>query len=263
MLNDGDKCLIASAVGTDCIFSDYERADDPFLFEDAYPEYILGAIADYEAEELLFTEEELLQCITDILEFGKRYRAKEFADMPSYFHGFVGRFFNRPGTVAPASGGVIQNHNGILENDTLTMIPVYSNDGGVTASIMAYTAINRNTKRPEDAFFVVDYLLSRGAEEYSELNMWFTGNDCGVPVHEDIMQEDYPFGAYEHWYMSDENYAAFCAVRDQITHARFQGGLDIYLDELFWSCMTPYKNGESIDELVAETYANMERVLHE
>lgn len=39
------------------------------------------------------------------------------------------------------------------------MQPLYNTEGGVSAGITSYVCVNRNTKRPEDAFQVVDFLF--------------------------------------------------------------------------------------------------------
>ena len=59
----------------------------------------------------------------------------------------------------------------ICKNDLMTMIPVYSMDGDVTATVEAYTGINRNTKHAEEAFFVVDYLMRVDVQQNLKCSM--------------------------------------------------------------------------------------------
>lgn len=110
-----------------------------------YLTYILGNLVDFESEELLFTEEELLERINEIVSLD----LDDVYDVPEqdYYSG-VERFLS------------VKLTNQSF-NIPITLLPVYNDDGGVTASISAFAAVNRNTKRPEEAFAVIDILMSK------------------------------------------------------------------------------------------------------
>lgn len=84
----------------------------------------------------------------------------------------LGMWFNWTGGIITAhgpSGTYDANRrggrlNGLTEQDPLTLVPFYSDDGGNTAVITAFAAVNRNTRRPEDAFKVIDLFMSTGKQ---------------------------------------------------------------------------------------------------
>ena len=63
------------------------------------------------------------------------------------------------------SNGLLHPNNWFDEengaSDELTLVPVFSRSGGYYAVITSFAGINVNTKRPDDAFFVVDYIMSK------------------------------------------------------------------------------------------------------
>ena len=220
-----------------------------------YAEYIFGKYADFKEEELLFTEEELQQHLEEILELQARTENGETSDhITDYLDTYAGMCF--------LDGNTSMDTN-IYPNDELTMVPLYSDDGGVTATIMSFAAINRNTRFPEEAFTVIDILLSEHTQQWSRLySTLLYRYTFGVPMHEEIMQEEHPFGQ-RNWYMNDANYEEFCKVRDQITSANFQDDLSL----VFWNLIYDYKQAErkgiSIEDFVSEKYREMERLVKE
>ena len=75
------------------------------------------------------------------------------------------------------------------------------------------------------------------------------------------MSKDYPVGGALRWTLSDENFAALSAVRDQITSVRFQGGLEIELDAMLVDYISTKLEGNSTANIVSEYYKNMLRIL--
>ena len=239
--------------------------------EGAYLENLLGPLADYNSDELLFTEDELLQCTLEVLEQQKRYRKGEFANVSPHYQMQLCVNYDLSASNETYSWAEGMNpYNGIMRRDALTMIPLYSRDGGVTATVASYAAVNVNTKRPEDAFAVIDYLLSPEEMQCSLLG-WNWLYENAVPTHMDAMSTALPiveksFGTSV-WFMSEENFEEFSRVREQITHARFRGGLDWELDDLYMSCQGGYvydmKMARPIEEYVHEYYRRMQRMLGE
>lgn len=214
-----------------------------------------GEFADYENETLLFTEEALQQRLEEAGALHQQAEAGEFSDLPMHHKGSMSVEYNGLwGSIVTGS---------LLQSAEVEFVPQYSADGGVTAVVTSFLGINRNTERPEDAFFVADYLMSCEAQQNLRLYEMLLTLSSAVPMHEDLMQSSYPVCG---WSMSENNYAEFCAARDAITQARFAGGLEQNLRELFslWSeAEAEGKSSEDIKRLVEEAYGTMELRLKE
>lgn len=108
--------------------------------------------------------------------------------------------------------------NGIenITNWDMTIVPMCSLNGGVTATVTSFCGINANTKRSKEAFALLDLLLSKEFQQYSGLYGGFLFE--GLPVQDGLMEEDTPV---QHWHFSDNNYQAFLDARNLITDAQF------------------------------------------
>lgn len=202
--------------------------------------------ADYSGEKLLFSEEELLQRVREAVAL----RQGESSPLP-HFRGVMDAYlFQKDGSLDPAMREMRQ---GISTSDPVTMVPLYCDQGGAVAAVRAFAGINRNTERPEDAFFLLDLLLSGELQERSPLytEIWNYG---ACPTHEDVS-----------FTMPESPLAAFREVRSQITGARFYTSLD----SLIASILSQYEGlGENagdaaLQDLVSEAYLNMEMLLAE
>jgi len=233
-----------------------------------YLEYALGRLADFENEELAFTEEELLQRVEEILE---AYNAMSEAS-ESFEEGSQGEWAHYSEWLG---AGLVSDESdmeyGIKHEEPLTMVPLYSDDGGVTASILSWAAVNRNTDKPEEAYLVIDMLLSDHVQAgywlYEELladNFYF-----GIPLHEDILHPDQPLGRGYVWNLSEENYKEWCEVRSNITGANFQSPVGIELETLLENCIYGsrgvygYEDFTTVEEAVHEAYEKMQRMVRE
>ena len=155
MLESDDIALRAAAVWTDG--TGFYREGMPFLSHRMpMTECILGALADYREEELLFTAEELEQRLQETVDLCERYTAGKFDAAPAHYVEYLGMEFDQDATILDIDGKEFKVRNGIERTEDYTLIPLYSDDGGVTAEINAYMAINRNSKCPEEAYRVLD-----------------------------------------------------------------------------------------------------------
>ena len=219
-------------------------ADDDPCYIGAYLPYILGPLADYEEEELLFTEEELLQLVQEILALDREdsieeiYGAKELRCIGL---NLAQESLNKP----------------------YTMIPTYCDDGGVTAEITAYAAINRNTKKAEEAFRVLDYLMSWDMQKDSEMHDFLFRGSISLPMHEDLLRDEESYILSKQYYMLEENYQELCEVRDQIKYANFSGELTTLLSDVLSNCAYAEHYGKTVEEVVHEDYVNMQRRMRE
>lgn len=206
-----------------------------------YLSNILGDLADYENEELLFTEEELTELIKEVL---SRVN-KESAALPEgYFESEIGLEITHSYHTQP-----------------MTMIPLYSKSGGVTATINSFAAVNRNTKRAEDAFTVIDLLLRDNVQQRYHLYYEFLYGDGGIPMNETLMTQQTPLIDTEH-YLSDTNYQELCKIRSRITKVNFSTEISQILHKAMLLSQLP-SEGETVESIVAEKYADMQRRIRE
>ena len=258
MLNDKTNVLTAAA---DWIPTMEEQANFENQCGGPLLPYILGDLADYSSEKLLFTEDELLQRITDVIELDVRNKNGEFENVPPYYHWF-------------ACGGLTGSdfadpHVKVRDQGPITMVPLYSDDGGMTAAVTSYVAINRGTKHADEAFFLADLLLRKETQLSSALySEWLVYNDSvGIPVYADAMQDTSPvtWHGMTDWHMSAENYENFSAARSQITRVRFQGGLEEALVNCYYACSDARYQDPNADlaPIIAEWYKTMEQWVQE
>jgi len=239
-----------------------------FGYEDDPIEFILGDLADYESETLLFTDEELYIHVTEILEYTEEYLENKYAEKRYCTKTHLGAGFNNDGGEGTYSnnGGIL---NGLTENDPLTLVPLYSDDGGSTAVITSFAAVNRNTRYPEEAFKVIDLLMTTSRQANSDLFHQFIYPKMdykGMPLHEDLMSSQYTMRenyTQDHWSLTDENFEAVCAVRDTISNVHFTGALDIVLESMMRDCFKAYKNGEDYTQIVLDAYSTMKKMMGE
>ena len=94
MLETEDEALAATAVWTD--ITGLSKQGSPLMKDrDVLLEFILGDLADYTEEKLLFTEEELQQRFSEVMELADRYTQGEFDSAPLHYNDFLGCYFNQ------------------------------------------------------------------------------------------------------------------------------------------------------------------------
>ena len=171
---------------------------------------ILGKTADYKAEEL-----------------------------PLYFHTRAYPWFYGDGETQ----GHVRPY--IPKGDPLTVVPRYNKDGGVTATVLHYACINARSRRGQDAFFVLDYILSRdaafkdvenessviyGLSARQDFYSLFTGSD-GLHIDGGISWESVYEGA-----ISPENRASIDAAGRCVTAVNVYGRLQFEIDRMLEEC---------------------------
>lgn len=209
---------------------------------ESYFSYTWKDIADYSDEKLLVSEEQVLQRAKEAISL---LHGEHDTPLP-HFRGVMDRrMFDPDVTLDPQTKELRQ---GIYPSDPVTMVPLYCDQGGAVAAIRAFAGINANTERPEDAFFILDVLLSRETQEHSELytDIWGTG---AWPVYEGI-----------DFNLREETLAAFQETRSQISGARFHTSLDTKLGSILSQYELP---DAALSEIVADTYREMQTLLAE
>lgn len=212
---------------------------------------LLGEYADYENKKLLLSEEELYQYVLDSIVFGI------FAENGPEVKGLdliwtqrdFASFFIRNST------GYKQNPNSFLANP--------NREGGINANIITWAGINKNTKRPSQAFSFLDLLFSDEVmtmEGFPEAGKYagnlIAGYFHGVPTHQKAFENGCE-------YLPDDTEKAFKALNSQINSARFSSDFDKELQAMRDKCREADGNEEEQRKIVAETYERMEMKLAE
>lgn len=210
----------------------YEE-DDEGNYGVGYPEYIeftLGEIADYEKGDLLFTEEELLQRMNEIMVLSMQ---DTNLDAKESMLGVSVRSYTQP----------------------ITLLPMYSDDGGIFARVESYAAVNRNTKRPEEAFAVIDTLLSTEVQQNNKIYTEYLCYTEGLPMNEELER----IGTNQKLYMNEDNYKEICELQEQITGAYFDGEPTAILNMLLDCDSFP----DQVEGIVHEAYEDLQRRIKE
>lgn len=208
-----------------------------------YLSYIIGDIADFEKEELLFTEDELVQRTIEILEMMIALEEEGNTEPSVFSEGFFSRT--------------------ICRGTPVTMLPLYSIDGGIAAEITHFAAINRNTKLPEEAYKVIDLLLRE--ETQMKSNLFVSGVcefDDTAPLHGGTFSRETAFrGSY---YLDEASFEKLTAIKEQITAVNFQSELTSDLDKLTGECyMMADQANFNPEALARETYRQLQRKVRE
>ncbi len=212
---------------------------DPYCVERI--DSVFGKAADYAAEELLFSQEELLNIYSSALELEDALFQEELPE-------------NRRLNI-----GVDFDSDEGVRNWDMRLAPVCSISGGVTARITSWCAVNANTQRPEEAFLLLDILMGKESQQYAGL--YHAAMDGSVPVYEGLITEEQPV---QRWHMQEEVYQQFLDARDLITEAKFSTPLDNYLCAGYAGCQAVQLLGQGdIPHEVEEVYRQMSMELAE
>lgn len=240
---------------------------------------VFTQLADYKEEKLLFTEDELLELIEQELVLRSESNSGEWDGHPTCYQGNMSSNF----TPTHYSSDMQFSTEYLSGNVPMTMVPLYNMEGGVTAKVSTFAAINRNTKKAGEAFFVLDYLLSKDAMEHSQFYEWIIRGGDTMVMDMDIGQEEHRlFGTNA---MCQENLDQFDNLREAITSVSFSNLLDHEMDEVYNDAvMAMYEDGgddmenladiptldnlsqearEKIRDIVAEGYRVMQAELEE
>lgn len=201
----------------------------------------LGGKIDYANEELLFTEEELLNLAKKhrTLRQEKEQEGENFTDI-----GCV---------VSEISLGSINESFFDLKAPDYYMIPAYNEQGGVTATVGTYAAINNATAYPDQAFAFLDSLLSKEAQQSVDLYSW-------LPPHMDLCQKQ--DRCQDGWYLSDWNFQQYSVIWDQINAVEYVTPVYIELAELYQK-VNEAEDEAQLESLIHDAYTRMQMILAE
>lgn len=200
---------------------------------------VLGELADYSRDELALSEEELFEL----------YRG-QIAE-------FKGADLTRPPlqNAYVTDGGLMVAGEGQpelldLEGTEYWMMSGENLSGGATADITRFAGINRNTEHPEEAFKVVDFLLSKENQANAAVYKQ------ALPVHMDLYSKEAPWHGHR---MSEENFRQFSELRDSIGVVKFYTPLE----SLVYEGWDMDAGEDKLRELVHKTYMEMNMYLAE
>ncbi len=179
---------------------------------------IPGKYVDYDNEEPVLTEKELLQL------------AEEAADYQEKGWKFVGEEETLP-NVYSLGDGMFSD----LEKDAKNAHVIFglaNTEGGITANITLYAAINRNTQQPEKAFSFLDLLFSdeiTSGKGFSDGDAVF-GNLITFPEGFSICNHVLEKACSR---ISEEDAKAVKEMNERINAVRFHCDLDKEMNDLF------------------------------
>lgn len=205
----------------------------------------LSPLADYKNDKLAITEEELLSYVASRQDAAARREKME-------------PLTGTIGSLCPDSW--FDKEYG-AENQ-LTLVPLFSRSGGYSAVVTSFAGININTKRPDDAFFMVDYIMSKECQQ-SKLYAHMTLQHA-VPTMEGLLSDRdnrVSEAADDYVYMSESLYKEFETFRESISRVDFYTPLDGELFQL--ECEIYDEPSKPIEKLVHDTYTRMNMMLAE
>ncbi len=186
---------------------------------------ILGKLANYENEELSFTEEELARYVKVCLDLSDLDETGEFSSLPDFFQAYAANAFWEK------AAGMNQSRP-FKGDEPMIMLPQYNRTGGVTATIFNYACVSANSSKGKEAFFLIDLLLSREMQQNSDLMSGLFFNTYGAPLDDALMQKGYSIKNVYDTTLTEENFSAYSTAREHINSVNFYGKLNRYLDNL-------------------------------
>ena len=143
-------------------------------------------------------------------------------------------------------------------------VPLRNTEGGVSAGVTSFIAISKDTPYPEEAFHVVDVMMSKQfqkGEPFWEIYgtpapIAVFSASTGVPVYDDLYQESQPVNCER--YIGEEMFPLYCELRDKITDARIITNVDKVIDDLcLQAWVDELKPGDELKKLVSQAYDKM------
>ena len=209
----------------------------------------LGKYADYENEELLFTEDELYSIANEAFKLREVMNSNEWIS-----YEWSNSLFS-------------DSYHALRSSDTeKCLVPRYTKDGGIAAQITAFMAVNRSSKHPEKAFSVIDYLMQEDVQRYNELYHEYFCD--GYPLQNDLGSEEKAFGDDDLCTsFSQKHMKELLSIKEQITAVNIIGELDSIMEDMMLDliyCMADTEYSADIPrEVVSEAYEKMAQAMKE
>lgn len=252
----------------------YSRFSEDFIRvgdHDTGLSYIFPEIADYQEGKLAFSEEELVEMVEDSISAYRKAMEYEMTEQ-------CASLFFSPWSLDYAFGGGMYLSR--EEEDRFSFVPLRNLDGGSTAVVKAYCAVNSNTKRQDKAIAVIDALMckdyQKGGPFYEHIGA------SGMPMNRKMASSEiYYLG---HMHLTEKQYENWIRTCDDINVVHFPSQMDVELDNMMkeiedamYTYRNPYsdiiqRNGEFIKytisegelrEIVSQHYRQMQHLLDE
>ncbi len=223
-----------------------------------YPGNTFPSLADYENGRLTFSQEELL---TRIQEIAAGYDYGERSETVSTF------------TSSQLCNPLLSDLEASKAEEH-AFLPLPNEDGGITANITAFAAVNANAKHPRAAFSVLETLFREELLTYDGITRMNYSSDMPYAVHygpnfysvsmmalaHGISVMDKAFLDSDSFHISQEDRGALKQCFDRINHAHFTSRLD---SELCGALIQIVGADADLEETVAQTYAALQMMLAE
>lgn len=211
-----------------------------------------GKISNNKDEELLISQEELFQRTKEAVELYQ-------SDLPTlleYEHAQYEDFLENVLAQVDA-----WDNNLALERGEYTSFTLRDEEGKVTVPIETWCAVNRNTQHPEDAFAIVDMLLSKeflsqeifwsktqraGGNHDSMAFFWTAGESC-VPVHTGLLSDARGSYKYINGLTSNQR-KALTNARENIGYVYFPNRAEREMDQMLADLLERIYNGETLSD---------------
>ena len=233
--------------------------EDPLIGEYStfYPDSLMfhsfGELADYQEEKLVCSKEDLQKRVEEMIAHQSKWLSKTEAEGIVACGEVDGTFFSN-----------VDRFSG--EEEAVFAFP--NDQGGVTARVNTYAAINRNTKLPEQAFAALDFLLSNevisgegfpyGYDKRVGSTNHFSSGQGGISVNQTLVQG---------FFKSQTAKEAFQKMNSQITAVRYPSILDQEIQQMYWeadlNASGPHPDEAARKDLVSRAYERMEMQLSE
>ena len=200
---------------------------------------VFGQIEDNKNDTMFISEENIISRYEQFREVASQ------ADFPEFS---VEDPLNDRGTAARYNLG---GHGSMFMEggNDYWLLPHYNTEGGITATVNSFAAINRNTKSPDLSFRVLETIFSASGQR-SDL---FTQLD-GQPVHMDV--------SCPGWSASQWNDQQYAALLEQINATVFRTPVEQEFDKLLQN-ISAAGVGADLAALVHEHYVTMQMMLAE
>ena len=212
--------------------------------------YLLGQHADYKSEKLCFTEDEMYETVQTVHGLRDAVESNARQYIRSSFGEAVLSDMNR------------HFLNAAVPKE-MSIVPVYAKDGGVTASVTAFAAVNRNTKFPEAAFTVIDLIMQEKSQMSTEYVSWYSRFlSSDIPLQNDLgtAEKKLPGNIS----LQPEHYEELMLIKEQITAVNFETELGEVLGELGSAYFFAHeKNQPFTRETAIQYYEKMEKMMGE
>lgn len=218
----------------------------------AFP-YIFGEVVDYHQNEMILSEEELMKRAEEAFQYTKMTWESEQNEAQGELYRSI------------VSETILEG----LRNDKTSVWRAFPNvNGGVTAFVSMYAAINSNTENAQRAFSLLDFLFSEevmsGRGFLEDEKLIGTGatfsSTFGITVNDKVFAEKNQGAAW----LED-----ILEINRKITDVRYNSGLEWELFNLLNQLYDPgkkdgeMKNLEDREREVQKTYARMNMILAE